>query len=93
MRFRTLIFGSLFASFALAAVAPAFADDDWRRHEFEEHRRHEWREHEWREHEAREHEWRERQGFYAPPPSLPFVTPRAYGYGGPPPVYYSHPRY
>ena len=77
MRLRTLILGSLCACFALAAVAPAFADDDyWRRREFE---------------------GRERQGFYAPPPgvvapSLPFVTPRAYGYAAPPPVYYVNPR-
>ena len=85
MQYRRLIICALGASFALAAVGPAFADEDWRRHEWDEHRHQEWREHEWREHERREHEWREREGFYAPPP--------VYGWYQSPPAYYGYPRW
>lgn len=82
MRLRTIMFGSLCASFALASVGPASADDDWRRREWQEHRRHEWL-----EHERREQEWRERQSYYGPP----VVAPPGYGYYAPPPVYYVNP--
>jgi len=97
MRCRSLIFGFVCASFVLASVAPAFADDDdWRRHGMDERRQHEWREHQRREHEWREHEWRERQGFYAPPPfyaTPPVVAQPGYGFYGPPPAFYNNPRY
>ncbi len=80
MKIRTLVLTMLCASVALAAAAPAFADDDWRRHE-----RYEWRERAWREHEWRERHWREH--YYAPPV---VVAP---GYYPPPPVYYGNPGY
>ncbi len=63
MRVRTLTLIALGALFAANAAAPAFAGEDWHRHE-----RQEWRDHEWREREWREHEWREHHRYYAPPP-------------------------
>jgi hypothetical protein len=96
MRIRNLVLTALCASIGLGAAAPAFADDDWHRHDRQELREHEWRqhdrrEHEWREHEWREHESRERQGqeYYAPP----VVVAPAYGTYAPPPVYYANPSY
>ncbi len=80
MRLRTLILGILCASFGLAAAAPAFADDDWRRHEWREHRREEWR----------EHEWRERSGYYYAAPRVVEAPPV---YWAPPTIYYGNPRY
>jgi hypothetical protein len=50
MRVRNLSLIALGALFAVAAAAPAFADEDWHHHERQEWRNHEWREHEWREH-------------------------------------------
>lgn len=82
MRLCTMIVGSLCASFALASAAPAFADDEWARREWQEHRRHEWL-----EHERRDQEWHGRQSYYG----TPAVTPPAYGYYAPPPVYYVNP--
>ena len=78
MRVRNLILIALGATFMLGAAAPAFAYDDWRRHEW-----HEWRERRWREHEWREHEWRDRHrwpgyGYYAPPPRPYYGNPRYY---------------
>ena len=78
MNIRRLVLTALCGSVALGAVAPAFADEDWRRHErherqeWREHawRDHEWREHAWHDHEWREHAWRERQWrerYYEPP--------------------------
>ncbi|WP_428486571.1 hypothetical protein [Rhodopila sp.] len=98
MRYRMFMLSLLCASFALAAVVPAFAQDNWRRRDIEDHRQEEWREHEQREHEWREHEWREHQGYYAPAPfgahpGFPFVAPPAYGYYAPPPVYRRNPAY
>lgn len=80
MRIRGLALTALCASIALGAVAPAFADDDWHRHE--RHERERWREHEWREHEWREHHY-----------SPPVVVVPSYGYYAPPPVYYPNPGY
>jgi hypothetical protein len=70
MRVRTLILAALSALFVLGAVAPAFAHNDWRRHEYRERqyhalredawRQHAWREHAWRQRAWREHAWRER---------------------------------
>jgi hypothetical protein len=51
MRLRTLALIILCAVTTVGAVRPAFADDDWRRHE--RHDREEWREREWRRHEWR----------------------------------------
>ena len=85
MRLRTLSFMILCAVTALGAVKPAYADDDWHRHE--RHEREEWRERDWRQHEWRQHEWHERE--YAPP----IVSTPPYGYYAPPPVYYANPGY
>ena len=57
MRIRNLVLTALYASIALGAAAPAFADDDWHRHE-----RHEWREHDGREHGWHEHGWHDHDG-------------------------------
>lgn len=97
MRIRNLVLTALCASIAVGAAAPAFADDDWHRHErqgWREHERrgHDGHEHEWREREWRAHEWRERHwrdSYYAPP----FVVAPGYGYYAPPPAYYANPRY
>jgi hypothetical protein len=64
MQVRGLTLMALGALIAAGAAAPAFADEDWHRHD-----RQEWREHEWREREWREHEWREHHRYYAPPPA------------------------
>ena len=83
MSIRKLVLIALSASIATGAAAPAFADDDWRRHE--RHERQEWREREWREHAWRERHWREH--YYAPPVAV------APGYYAPPPAYYGGPGY
>jgi hypothetical protein len=85
MTVRRLTLALVLGSFAVAAAAPAFADEGWRRHERHEWRDHVRREHEWREHEWRERHWRERN--YAPP----YMA--APGYYAPPPVYYGSPGY
>lgn len=95
MRIRTLVLTALCASIGVGVAAPAFAHDDWHRHE--RHERQEWREHEWREHEGRQHEWREhewrdrqrREYFYGPP----VVVAPGYSLYAPPPVYYANPGY
>jgi hypothetical protein len=88
MNVRKLILAVVFGSVAVTAAAPAFADDDWYRHERHEWHERAWREHdrhEWRERAWREHEWREHA--YGPPV---VVAP---GYYAPPPVYYETPSY
>ena len=80
MKVRGLVLAAVLGTVAMAAAAPAFADDGWYRHE-----RREWREHAWREHEWRERHWRER--YYV----RPYVA--GPGYYAPPPVYYGAPGY
>jgi hypothetical protein len=85
MTVRTVILAALCASVAIAATAPAFADDDWRRHEYRERERQEWREHQWREQRWREQQRRE----YYREPSVVIVP----GYPTPPGVYNPNPGY
>ena len=82
---RSFMLGALCASFALASVTPAFADDDGRHNEIQHLRRQEWRDREWRD-----HEWHVPPAYYAPPL---VVAPPVYGYFGPPPVYHGRPAY
>jgi hypothetical protein len=85
MQLRRLVPMALCAVIASGAVAPAFADDDWRWHQQQERR--EWREREeWRERAWREREWRER---HDPPP---FIAPPPVGFYPPPPAFYPAPR-
>jgi hypothetical protein len=92
MRVRSLCLVALGACIGLGSMMPAFADDDWHRHDRRDWREHDWREHDRREHEWREHEWRERHRYYAPP--VVEAPAPGYGYGyAPPPVYYANPGY
>jgi hypothetical protein len=81
MQLRRLVLVTLCTVIASSALAPAFADDDWRWRERHERReREEWRERAWREREWREHHY--------PPPVV--ATP-PYGFYAPPPAFYPPP--